>query len=516
MSKPLVKYSILARKSRKIALYVFIAFLAVILSGMFGLYMPILPTSSIKFILLPIFILALIGIWIMPERHEFLEDKTRIGLYIFLGLWMVWPDYISLIRLPGDPWMSPQRIIIYTLLIFALIMFSVSKNVKHILHENYNENRWLFRALLILLFASLMSIFFSKTINYSVSEFIKDLMFNYFIFFLAATLISSEKHLKIIFLICIFSALILGLISFHENTLSQTIWSHHLPRDIFAYTEDMQKILSPRFRDNLYRVKGSSLTSLEYAELLSYILPMCLYYLFDNRGKFMKPLMIITILVIFYAIIVSRSRLGLVGAIVSMMNYSFLIAIRTWQIDRASLVGPALLTLYPALLVTVGILITSSTTLSNMILGGGGQASSTNARFDMWSKGLPLIAKQPIFGYGLGRGANELNYRTFSGGLTIDTYILQVFLETGLIGGFAFLILFSLGTKKASQIYTQSSENNSFGKMGAAIGSILMSFLFIKLVLSQQYNNTLIFFLVGIVTHYRLKKPITADQNTGG
>lgn len=505
MKRPQVKYSIFARKDRKIALYIFIAFLAVSFGGLYGLFLPILPFSIFKFMLLPILVFVLLGIWAMPERDTCSENNIKIGLYIFLGFWMVWPPYLSLIKLPGDPWLSPQRIIIYGLVFLILIMFSVSRNTKHILRENYRENRRLFIALFVLIFASFMSIFFSPSIESSTSIFIKYVVFNYLVFFLAATLVSDEKTLKIIFLICIFSALILAVMALYENTLSQTIWSYHLPRETFGFSEDMEKILSPRFRDGAYRVKGSSLTSLEYAELLSYILPMCLYYLIDNKSKLMKPIAVMTILVIFYAIIVSRSRLGLVGAIVSISNYSFLVSLRSQRIHKKSLVGPALLTLYPAALVTVGGLITFSTTLSNMILGGGGQEASTNARYDMWAMGLPLIAKQPIFGYGVGKGARALNYRTPSGDLTIDSYILGMFLDTGLVGGFAFLIFFTLGIIKASRSYTHAPDKDGYSKMGAALASTLLAFLFIKIVLSQASNHTLVYLLIGVVAHYRLQ-----------
>lgn len=451
----------------------------------------------------------------MPERNEFLEGKTLAGLYIFLFFWMVWPPYLSLIKLPGDPWISPQRIIIYILLALVMIMFSVSRKAKRILSDNYTDNRGMFIALLFLIFASFMNIFFSKNIVMSSNEFIKGAMFNFLVFFIAATLIYDKKRLHTVFLICIFCALTLGIMSFYETTLSQTIWSYHLPRSAFANSENIQTILTPKFRDGFFRVKVSSLTSLEYAELLAYTIPMCLYFLLDKKGKIIRSLMIITILVIIYAIVVSRSRLGLVGAIVGISNYSYLFTLRLNYLNKGSLLGPALLTLYPAGLVALGVLITSSTTLSNMILGGGGQVGSTNARYDMWAKGLPLIASRPIFGYGLNQGAGVLNYRSPSGVLTIDSYILSLILDTGLIGGFSFIMIFLFGSIKTSKAYIHATEDDEFGKMAAALSSIFLAFLIIKIVLSQDYNHTLLFILLGIATHYRLKNPKSTIKNTG-
>lgn len=507
MSKPLLKYSIYSRKSRKIGLYLFIAFCAVVFGGIYGMYIPLLPLSNIKFMLIPILFLILLCIWMIPERKEFLENPTRYGLYIFLTFWLIWPPYLSLVILPDNSWISPQRILVYFMLIMMLLSASISKKTKHILHENYNENRGIYICIFVLLFASFASVFSSNNLAFSFTGFVKDVMFNFLVFFLGAALINQAKYLKIIFLICIFSALILGLMSFYENTLSQTIWSYHIPRNFFVDTEDMQKILSPRFRFNDYRVKGSSLTSLEYAELLSYTLPMCLYYLLNNKGKFLKLIMVITILIIFYAIVVSRSRLGLVGALVSISSYSYLIAMRNWRINKKSLVGPALLTLYPAGLAALGLLIGFSTTLTNLIFGGAGHASSTSARSEMWVKGLPLIAKKPLFGHGLYMGGSTLNYITPAGVRTIDTYILSIVLEIGVVGMLAFIILFILGSIKASKAYAYARKDDEFSLMGAAIVSIFMAFLVIKMVLSQRYNHTLLFLLLGVATHFKYLVP---------
>ena len=515
MKKPLGKYSALSGRNSKIGLYLFIAFLAVFLGGVFGLYLPLLPMSSIKFMLLPILLLALIGIWTMPEKNTYLEEKTRTVIYFFFGFWMVWPSYLSLIKLPGGPWISPQRILIYTLLIMFLIMISVSKSTKQTLRKNYTENRSIFICVMVLLFASFMSIFFSNNIMVSATHFIKELLFNFLMFFLAATLISNEKSLAIVFKVCIASALILGLVAFYETSLSQTIWSYHIPRSIFIDSVDMQVVLRPTFRFGAYRVRGSSLTPLEYAELLALVLPMCVYYLLEKKEIVLKLFMIITIFVIFYGIFASGSRLGLIGAIVSIANYSFIISLRNMHLNSRSLLGPALLTLYPVSLITFIILITSSTTLSNKILGGSGHSASTNARFDMWSKGIPLISERPIFGYGLAMGAQTLNWRDPAGVLTIDTYILSILLETGLVGGLAFIALFIIGSIKASKYYVHSKKDDNFGGMAAAVASTLIAFLVIKVVLSQRYNHTLVFFLVGIITHYWRNKPIATAQNTG-
>lgn len=500
----LVKYSKFSNFKSKVLLYISFIILCSLLGGAYGLFLPFVPLSTVKLLLLPILFIGLIGIWMLPEKDKYFENEAKIGLYIFLGFWMIWPPYLSLIRLPGDPWMSPQRILIYAFLLLALLMFSVSKNAKQVLKEKYHDNKWLFKAFIILIIASFMSIFFSDNIEFSTSILIKEILYYYLVFIIAATVLTTAKQVKTIFLICIISALCLAVTAFYETTLQQTVWSYLIPRNFFAGTEDIQTILTPKFRFGYYRVKGSSLTSLEYAELLSFTIPMCLYFLLDSKGKFLKILMAITIIILFYAIIVSRSRLGLVGAIIGLSTYSFMISLRNWHLNKGSLIGPAMLTLYPAGLLTLGLLIGFSTTLTNMVLGGGGHASSTGARTAMWEKGIPIIAERPLFGYGIGQGGAVLNYRNPSGVVTIDSYLLSITLETGIVGVLSFIFIFAYASIKSSKAYIHASRDDAFGKMGAAFASIFLAFLVIKIVLSQRYNHTLIFLLLGIITHYKL------------
>ena len=116
------------------------------------------------------------------------------------------------------------------------------------------------------------------------------------------------------------------------------------------------------------------------------------------------------------------------------------------------------------------------------------------------------LQKDQYSGMAYPQGASALNFRSPSGVLTIDTYILSNTLETGLVGGIAFIVLFVIGSIKSAKVYTYSNDDDKFEKMAAALASTLIAFLVVKMVLSQHYNHTLLFLILGIVTHFRINR----------
>src|SRR5690606_11245389 len=130
----------------------------------------------------------------------------------------------------------------------------------------------------------------------------------------------------------------------------------------------------------------------------------------------------------------SGSRLGFVGAIAAFGTYLFLFGIRYWRTHRKSLLGPALIAFYPASMTTLMAGIAISPRLSAMVIGRRSTDASTQAHFDQWQMGLPMIIKNPFVGYGYANGAYKLAFVNPGGELTIDTFYLSILLEVGVPG----------------------------------------------------------------------------------
>jgi O-antigen ligase len=123
----------------------------------------------------------------------------------------------------------------------------------------------------------------------------------------------------------------------------------------------------------------------------------------------------------------------------------------------------------------------------------------------------PVILESPLFGHGPGRGAEALGFITPGGLVTIDTYVLSVVLDYGVIG---FVLFF--GMLFAAIILTFRLAINFKPGPGAEqreasfvlpFCAMLAAFFMIKTVLSQEENHAILFMVYGavIVLAYRAR-----------
>jgi O-antigen ligase len=126
----------------------------------------------------------------------------------------------------------------------------------------------------------------------------------------------------------------------------------------------------------------------------------------------------------------------------------------------------------------------------NIVLGGGAQAGSTDARYAQWHAAIPIIETNPITGHGFALGGYLIQS-------SIDSYIISLLLETGIPG-----FLFFAGMMLLPIWYGLRSYLSDMSESGALAGALACSFIaftFNRLVLSQRENHMLIFSLLAIV-----------------
>ena len=165
-------------------------------------------------------------------------------------------------------------------------------------------------------------------------------------------------------------------------------------------------------------------------------------------------------------------------------------AIRKGKNNRASL-APAIVGLGGGVsFAAFALLVTVWKRAHNMVLGGGEQAGSTQARYEQWAIGIPLIKSNPITGHGFTMGGYLINN-------SIDSYFLSLILETGVPG----LVFFS-GLLVLPIWYGVRNYLSDMSESGAVAGALACSFVAFfanRLVLSQRENHMLIFSLLAIV-----------------
>ena len=132
-----------------------------------------------------------------------------------------------------------------------------------------------------------------------------------------------------------------------------------------------------------------------------------------------------------------------------------------------------------------------SHSLHDMVLGGAAQASSTNSRYIQWAAGTPYIKSNPITGHGFGLGGLIIGLGQ------IDSYILSLVVETGILGLVFFLGLLVLPVWYGLRNYL--SDMSESGALAGALACSFIGFIMNTLVLSQRENHMLIFSLLAVV-----------------
>jgi O-antigen ligase len=129
--------------------------------------------------------------------------------------------------------------------------------------------------------------------------------------------------------------------------------------------------------------------------------------------------------------------------------------------------------------------------LHDMVLGGAAQASSTNSRYIQWAAGTPYIKSNPITGHGFGLGGLIIGLGQ------IDSYVLSLVVETGVLGLVFFLGLLVLPVWYGLQNYL--SDMSEAGALAGALACSFIGFIMNRLVLSQKENHMLVFSLLAVV-----------------
>ncbi len=278
------------------------------------------------------------------------------------------------------------------------------------------------------------------------------------------------------------------------------LWYDSIPSFLKVDDPNVANVMALHMRagTDRYRAIATYATSLGLSEFLALCTPFALHFVFGANYKLVtRALAAAAIPLILYGILLTDSRLGFVGFLISCVMYGFFRGALEWRQHRASLWGPALVLSYPAVFVMFVLAIFNVQRLRVMTLGGGKTQASTLARQEQWHRGIPMVFKHPQ-GFGIGRGADALDYRNLGGNMTIDTYWLLTALDYGVIG---FLVFYGMILTGAAYGFfgiiggTKEREQNVLIPLTIA----LVSYFIIKAIYAGVENQSIVFMMLGAV-----------------
>lgn len=469
----------------------------VLLAAVYGMMCAILPVQLLAIPAVPVMLLIAIVLWMMPDLGAVRVDWMHSLMLWFIGLNIVWPNYVAF-DLPGLPWITPTRLIVFGLLALVLYGVSTSSEFRSRIAETsrsipiVSKLFWAFWAL------TTLSILFSAQPFFSLSKYANNQIFWTMMFVMSACLATRPGFVAKLSQILVVTLFVVAVVGIYEYKIQRVYWVDHLPGFLRVDPEFMERVIKSQSRagTDVYRVRGTMATSLYFAEYLAMVFPLALHALCTSktfRTFFALAAGVAGSVVVMY---LTNARSAMVGLLLTLAIYPFFVAWRRRRQSPQSIGAMTTLLTYPASMTALALIVVFWHRAHVAVLGGGQHQASSQARDTQWAMGIPKVLSHP-FGHGVARSAEVLGYANGAGELTIDTYYLSALLDYGYLALPIFILMFALPAWFAFKSFEKARDPEAMLIAPLAIG--LFNFTVIKSVLSSEGNFPVAFIMLGCV-----------------
>jgi len=445
----------------------------------------------------PLAMVGLLLIWALPDVLNPPVAFLEIFLFSFLIGLIAWPNYLAL-ALPGMPWITIQRLTGFPLSILLLVCLSSSQKFRDQLGATLKDTSILPKFLAAFVVVQVLTIPFSHHPNISLDQvFVAQISWTA-VFFVSAYVFLKPGRVTLMAAFLWALAIFVCVVGVLEWLQSRVLWSGHIPHFLKIEDPAVLRILagSRRSADGIYRVVSTFSTALGLGEYLALIMPFVLQFIVGRYRFSVKLAAALSTPFIMFIVLVTGSRLGFIGCLISFTLYVGVWAVLRWRRLKGGLIAPAVLLSYPVFFA----LAVASTFVSHQIRakvwGNGPQAASDEGRKIQWAMGIPKILGHPQ-GHGAGTSGDILGYITETGVNTVDSFYLTIALDYGFLGiityyGFVTAAMYIAG-REALIPHGRDRDYDFLAPIAIAI----VNFMVIKSVFSQTENHPVIYMLVG-------------------
>ena len=479
----------------------------------YGFLFALLPPAFLVPLMVPFAILLILIIWALPVRES---HPARIFMILFWCFWVslyLWPNYLAL-ALPGLPWITVNRLFGGPLLFLLLVYASSSRPFRTEMLSILGENGWIWKMVAAFSVSAAVSTIFSPQPFNTFNRYINLQIVWTSIFFVSIWVFRRPGAIQFWARLFVIMAVITSIIGLLEARRRQILWADSIPSFLKVDDPAVQRLLAGVFRFEKYRISSTTMSPLSFAEFLALSTPFLIYFFMTSRKLLIWILLISADVLIFVAIYNTDARLGMVGFLLSHSTYGFLWALRRWRSDRQSIFGPAITLAYPILLTVFFAAVMAIGRLRMLVLGDGSASASNASRQQQYIDAVPFLARSPLFGYGSGQGGPTLGFTGGNGVVTIDSYLISIALDYGIIGFVLFYGLIIGGLVKASKL--AGSARNDDEAIAMPIAICFGVFLVIKVVLSQESNIPIMFMMLGAVAVLNYRSIIQNRKTSPG
>jgi hypothetical protein len=477
-----------------VALYLALAIIAVAWGFAFGLSAPfrVMPLIAP----LPVFILLII--WALPEG-DYAPAKAIEPLFVaFLAALMLWPNYIAVV-LPGLPWLTMLRIFAAPLLVVALICFSVSARFRTTMKLSIGSDPVIWRVLAAFVFLQTFSLLLSERPVFSINKYIVDQLNHTVVFLISCYVFLIPGFSKRWALALLATGYIICFVGLWESALGQLPWVGHIPSFLRVDSGYVAGVLEGASRTGVgvHRVQAMSSHALAMAEILGLVAPFALHIARGPHSLIIRGLGITYLPLAALLIELADSRLGNVALMSAVLFYILIWALLKWRQDKSNIIAPAIVLLYPAVMVSALLSTFFVGRLRIAVWGSGAQQGSTEAREIQWQLAMPKIMSHPL-GHGLGQAARKVGYVNPAGQGSLDSYYLDILMDFGPFGFALFFGMFLYAAWVAAKVVMNYRPQGDMTLLLPLMVGMLQ-FVIIKSVLSLDHNHPLVFMMLGAI-----------------
>lgn len=463
------------------------------------------PYRIVQFVL-PILFLGAMTIWALPELGGAPTTLLERVFFLFFLALPLWPNYLAIV-LPGLPWITFLRLTGFPLAFLLLLSVSISRQFRKEAGAPLKAVPFLWRGIAAFALYQIFSVTLSNAPQISIDRLLNSLINWTAIFFVSAWVFSKPGRVERWALLMWVIAIYLSFLSAREFMAGKILWAGHIPSFLAVEDDSVIRSLSAKVRagSTQYRTAATFSTPLGLGEYMALATPFALHFMASAYRAPVRVIAALSIPLIFNTILLTDTRLGMVGFLIGCVLYLFCWGALRWMQKRGSLIGPIIVLSYPAVMVAVTAAVLLVPRIRVMTLGGGKHQASTEARAEQIRLGIPKVLQHP-FGYGIGRGGSGLGYVNPSGTLTIDNYYLLIAMDYGIFGFVIFYAMFMVAIGAGFRGVLIGPRNREHTLL-IPISIALTSFFIIKSVYSGVENQPMVFMMLGAVTAlvYRIK-----------
>jgi hypothetical protein len=470
----------------------------------YGLMMAILPPQLMAFPATPIFVMIALILWLLPDIGGIYYRRLQQFMILFIAVNTAWPGYVAF-NLPGLPWISLTRIVLFIVLVIFSWNFSTSREMRHQIRDSFSESPAVAKIFWLYWLTTLVSLAFSQYIVSSISKFVNNQIYWTMIFFVGTLLATRKGYVEKFTKTVVFATAVMLVFSIYEFHIQRVPWLGYLPSFLKIDPEILEILNSAQSRSgtDVYRVRGNFGGSLFYSEFLTMAFPFFLHFFIKERRLF--PFMalgagLVACMLVMY---LTNARSAMLGILVTFCLYPLYAAIRRRSIYSRSIVATSVIMAYPMILALVATMVIAWPRAHVMILGGGQHQASSDARAEQWRMGVPKLLSHPL-GYGVASGNEALGYFNPGGKGTVDSYYLTVMLDSGIIALPLFLLTFLLPAWLGFKYHRTATTPEQ--EILAPLSIAIINFIIVQSVLSSEANIPLalsfVSCIVGLIWQY--------------